>query len=192
MTVFNDRIGYVHVPKTAGTWAQQALQTVVPDLRESDERMGHLRWDELPSEFKFGFVRDPADWYASYWSHRKFYGDYDEHVMDPHIEASTDFSHFVELATRHVPGVLSYHYELFLGPPGAVDFVGHYESLVDDFVTALVLAEELPPDFELADYHEIRSGPVNNRQQPRGVTMTQELREMIYAAESEAVARFGY
>jgi hypothetical protein len=188
--VYNQRIGFVHLPKTGGTWIKHALRSVIPDLVEPDERKGHLRWDEVPSKFVFGFVRDPATWYESYWSHRKTYSDWDEHPIDELIRETEDFASFVHAAYERWPGFLSDYYEVWLGPPGTI-YVGRYERLMEDLLEALVLSGELPPDFEASDYGSILAMPPINMRF-RNVEITPELREMIYASEAQAVERYGY
>ncbi len=188
--MYNERIGFVHLPKTGGTWVKKALRSLIPDLVEPDERKGHLNWSEVPSDFVFGFVRDPATWYESYWSHRKTYKDWDEHPVDDIIRRTPDFEAFVHEAVERWPGFLSNYYEVWLGPPDAI-FVGRFERLLEDTISALIAAGELPLDVELWDYGVIlATPPVNMRF--RDVVMTAELRETIYIAEAQAVERFGY
>jgi hypothetical protein len=181
------------VPKTGGTWATTALRASVPDLREPSgegDRRGHFLWNELPQGiFRFGFVRDPATWYRSHWTHKKTHEDYAEvpDAFDEVVRASVDFPSFVRTVTTEVPGFLSNLYELFLGPPGAIEYIGRYENLVDDLIEALGRASDLTQ----ADYQKIRQiAPVNTGNTTAEITP--DLREMIAVSEQPVIERFGY
>ncbi len=190
--LFNDRFAFVHVPKTGGTWVAVALKATISDLQEpvDPKRRGHFTWDQLPNHFRFGFVRDPVTWYASHWRHRKTHEDWNGSQVDEAIRKTRDFAGFVRTVTSEHPGFLSAMYEAFLGPPGAVQFIGRYENLVDDLVTAVVLSGEAY-DLELVDFEALRGiWPVNTAESK--VELTPELREMIAASEHEAMGRFGY
>jgi hypothetical protein len=144
MAAFNNRFAFIHVPKTGGTWVVQAMRNAGIDFLEMGEGPTvHVPYDEFPeSLFRFGFVRHPETWYRSHWSHKKRLGDYQDplHPFDKAIKETETFEEFVEQATREAPGYLSSLYEYLLGPPGAIDFIGRYESLEDDLVKALGLA----------------------------------------------------
>jgi hypothetical protein len=192
-SLYNDRFAFIHVPKTGGTWATTALRASVPDLREPSsegDRRGHFLWNELPQGvFRFGFVRDPASWYRSHWTHKKTHEDYAEvpDAFDQVVRASVDFPSFVRTVTTEVPGFLSGLYELFLGPPGAIEYIGRYENLVDDLIEALGRASDLTE----ADYEKIRQiAPVNTGNTTAEITP--DLREMIAVSEQQVIERFGY
>jgi hypothetical protein len=192
-SLFNEHLAFIHVPKTGGTWATAALRATFEDLQEptiSGDRRGHFTWNELPSgPFRFGFVRDPATWYRSHWTHRKTHGDYPEapDVLDRSVRDSADFASFVRAFTAESPGYLSWLFETFLGPPGAIEFIGRYESLADDLVHALSEAHGQPPQ----KFEAVRSlAPVNTGNTTAEITT--ELRQMIAASERRAVERFGY
>src|SRR5688572_18641165 len=106
-SVFNDRIAFIHVPKTGGTWAAQALRATFDDLQEPDDpdRRGHFRWSELPGHFRFGFVRDPATWYRSNWAHKKRHRDWADppHRLDEIVRDTKDFPDYVRTVTAELP-----------------------------------------------------------------------------------------
>jgi hypothetical protein len=192
-SLYNDRFAFIHVPKTGGTWATAALRATIPDLQEpaiEGDRRGPFLWNEVPDGiFRFGFVRDPATWYRSHWTHKKTHEDYatQPDAFDVAIRESSDFPDFVQSVTARVPGHLSKLYELFLGPPGAIEYVGRYENLVEDLISAL----EKATDLDEADYEEIRRlAPVNTGNTTAEITP--DLRELIAASERQAVERFGY
>jgi len=189
VAVHQEKFGFIHVPKTGGTWAVHAMQRAGIELTvmgEGSDR--HVPYSGVPGPFRFGFVRDPAMWYRSHWAHKRRHEDYPE-VMDPFhqaIRASTDFPDFVERATAAMPRYVTNLYEHFLGPPGAIEYIGHQENLVEDLVTALELTGV---EFDPA---AIRSVPPLNEGTDDMPQITPELRELIRAAEHNAFERFGY
>ena len=90
----------------------------------------------------------------------------------------------MENVATHVPGFLSKHYELFVGPRDAeIDFVGRYERLEDDVVSALRAAGQ---DF---DEEALRSFPPINVTGPPP-DCPEGTRQQLMHAESEAYERF--
>jgi hypothetical protein len=147
--VVNDRIALLHVPKTGGTWATHAIieagvRVTDPDVADPDEhyaQKGHVRLDQIPDRerlFTIAFVRHPLDWWRSFWAHRMREGwIFPDHEIDSRA-SSEDFDEFVEQVIENLPGFCGELFERFTGPPAApASFVGRYERLVDDLVTAL-------------------------------------------------------
>lgn len=134
---------FLHVPKTGGSWVKQAL-TDATDLVV--HRGGS--WHAIPkrgrhsSKFWFCFVRHPETWYQSYWCfndrHNKWKnGPCNVLSRFPH----SDFNTFVEKVTLAYPqGFLSTY--LYPKYTEESDFVGHYESIVEDLISALIQAQE--------------------------------------------------
>ena len=183
------QFGFIHVPKTGGTWAVEAMRRVgieVTVLGEGRDR--HVPYGDVTGAFRFGFVREPATWYRSNWVHKKRRGDYPEvmYPADEILRASKDFAGYVEVVTAEVPGYLSQQYEWFLGPPGAIEYIGRQENLVEDLITALELAGV---DFDPA---ALRAVPPVNEGTEDKPEITPELRELIAASEQRAIKRFGY
>ena len=147
------RVFFLHVPKTGGTWATQALiaagvpcRAVEIPSRNHYAEHGHV-WlaDIVPDErlLSVAFVRHPLDWWRSVWAHRMREGWlFPNHEIDSRA-SSTDFAEFVEMVIEHLPGFLDGFFERFTGPPERpIAFVGRFERLVDDLVLALRLAGE--------------------------------------------------
>lgn len=189
MSALHEKFGFIHVPKTGGTWAVQAMDQAgikVIVMGEGADR--HVPYDKVPGPFRFGFARDPATWYRSYWVHKKRREDYPAvpDRFDQAVRASTDFPSFVEAVTSYVPHYVSDLYEYFLGPPGAIEYVGRQENLVEDLVAALKLAGvEFDPD-------ALRAVPPVNEGTEDMPEITPELRQMIVTSERRAYDRFGY
>lgn len=185
-TLTNDRIAFIHVPKTGGIWANVAMQRAGIELHaraddESDFHRGHFTWEEVPeSLFRFGFVRHPVGWYRSYWSHRNSHQDWGDEVLDNLARAP--FPEFLEAVAAEAPGYLSRLYEIFLGRPGDIEFVGRYENLQDDLVRALQQAGQ-PFDAEA-----IGSTPPTNVSAE--LPATPDVMDRILEAERPLIERF--
>jgi hypothetical protein len=63
---------FLHVPKTGGSY----VRTHVPELVYERQ---HGRACEIPERFKhlprYAFVRNPWDWYVSWWLYKRFVGE---------------------------------------------------------------------------------------------------------------------
>jgi hypothetical protein len=144
-TAGNDRLLYLHVPKTGGHWTLAAMEAAGIVLQhEGGTRHATLEHVSPRDRFTFGFVREPLSWYASWWRHCQ--------VIDPtwrergrqfpdaaHVYfVDQPFERYVEAVLDQAPGYLSGYYRRFVGPPEApISFVGRYERLTDDLVRAL-------------------------------------------------------
>jgi sulfotransferase famil protein len=189
-TVVNDRIAFLHVPKTGGTWVTEALRAAGVELRPVPlpaVKRGHGGLEAVDRRlFTFAFVRDPFDWYASYWRHRQKFGDWDS--ASPIDEfARLPFTDFVEQAAMHRPRHLTLVYERYCGPPhDPISFVGRYERLAEDLVTALTLAGEPFDDDALHAHPAVNT---TDRDDSR-TAYSAEARAALIASERDAFARF--
>ncbi len=188
MIVANERLVFMHVPKTGGIWAVRAMVAAGVPLRELTELPVHPRLEELPSSdarFRFAFVRHPLDWWRSYWGYRMRVGWEDWDV--DRLAGCDDFGEFIERLLIHMPGKASEMFEARVGRhPGGVEFIGRYERLADDLCTALRLAG--------VPFNEGRlraCSPVNmNDYGTNPALYTPAAAERMAAAESAAIDRF--
>src|SRR3954466_5057152 len=138
-----DRALFIHFPKTGGSWATHAMRGAGVELRPFT--VHHPTLEGLPGyqdRFRFGFVRHPLTWWQSYWRYRMERGWDPGHVVDSQARAE-QFEAFAANVVERVPGYLSEKYSEFLGPPeDEIEFIGRFEQLADDLVTALKLAGE--------------------------------------------------
>jgi hypothetical protein len=189
-TCGNDKLLFMHVPKTGGTWAVEAMTAAGIELApEKDYPHPTLSELDRRGRFTFAFVREPLSWYGSWWSHRRKTNKHTEgDFMDEWIH-SLDFPDFLKRVAEYprVPGhpvYLARYYEQFVGPPeDPIDFIGRYESLVDDLVTALELAGQA---FNEAS---IRATPaINVSDSPKGIPPS--IWSDFMLAEAETYDRF--
>lgn len=182
---------FFHVPKTGGMWVRRAIRNAgLPAVELTHSSIPaanlHNRFSQVDAggKFTFAFVRNPADWYPSFWCYCMSDGWKNEDQLDPYM--SEDFGEFMRRVLRHLPGQLSRRFREYVGPaPGVLDFVGRCESLTEDLVRALRLAGE---EF---DEEKIRSTPAENVS-VRRPDYAPDLLRAVLESEAEAMIRFGY
>jgi hypothetical protein len=191
--VYSERMRFLHVPKTGGTWAVHAMIAGGIPLWEPEANAvtrNHpdlARTPEHAHLFTIAFVRHPLDWYRSFWLHRMREGwIYPDHAIDSRAR-SDDFNEFVEQVVENIPGHLGEFYERFVGPPGdEIDFIGRHEHLVDDLVRGLTLAGET------FDERMVREHPPRNvgDHETYDATYRRSTARALVKAEAEVIARF--
>ena len=180
----------LEVPKTGSKW-----------LRAAVGRSGVL-WEQIGPEAWRGhgtlsvhgrgfhkiacFVRNPFEWYRTYWAWRQEKGWRPKKYELDRRCASPNFSEFVRTATTELQGYLSDLFEEYAGPEETpVDFVGHQEDLADGLVRFLIAAGEA------FDERELRKTPrVNVSTERPEISEADSL--LILLSEYSAFTRYGY
>src|SRR5579863_10529572 len=88
---------FLHVAKTGGIWASQAMLAAGVAPRSEVEIGFHADLEDTAvfrNLFTIAFVRHPLAWWRSYWAHRMQYGWAPEHHVD-RVAASDDFGEFI-------------------------------------------------------------------------------------------------
>lgn len=185
------RAVFLHVPKTGGTWVEQALRMAGVEFEQfivDGDQHGDLSYSPRPQAFTIAFVRNPLTLYQSYWRFKVDRGWDQRNPFDVECRADS-FIDFVAGVVRQHPGWCSQMFEDYVGPPTApISFIGRFENLADDLVTALRLCGE---QFDEA---ALRSTP------PANVSRTpltlcqwrQDLITTVAKSEVSAMTRFGY
>ncbi|MES2604320.1 MAG: hypothetical protein V4603_05245 [Pseudomonadota bacterium] len=182
---------FLHVPKTGGSWVRKAIKAAgiaCEDFSLGDNHHPGLADCPCPDKFKFAFVRHPLSLYRSYWQYKMTYGWDAGNLIDNECRAD-NFHTFVTNVLEKLPGIYSRSLHEFVGPPDQpIEFIGKYENLVEDLVTALQLAGE---QFDPA---AIRNLPPYNVSDKKSfpAAFTPALEAHVLAAEAEAVSRFRY
>jgi hypothetical protein len=133
----------LHVPKTGGSWVKKAI--LASDIQCEAFSPGgnhHPGLNECPApdKFKFAFVRHPLRLYRSYWQYKMTYGWDNRSAIDEYCHAD-NFDAFVTRVITRMPGVYSQSIADFVGTEQQpIDFIGKYESLVEDLIKALTMA----------------------------------------------------
>jgi hypothetical protein len=157
---------YYHILKTGGTWVREAMLAST-DSFKSLKRFGgrkkfglagaHVVPDHIEKRydvddlFSFAFVRNPLDWYKSFWAQRDDEGikyrekaDRSGNMFPLDVLWARRFQRFIfKILTIYPNGFLTELYKLYVGEDGKrLDFVGRQENLRSDLITALTLAGE--------------------------------------------------
>jgi hypothetical protein len=198
----NERIRFMHIPKTGGTWAEQAMLAAGVELRAPTvshpmsetarhySDAGHpglaetVHHDEL---FTFAFVRHPLAWWRSFWGHRMREGwIYPEHEIDSRA-CSDDFEEFLGLVAAHLGGFLTELFARYTGAPEpTIDFVGRQESIGCDLRTALVRAGQPFDEVALLAQRAANVGDLASL----SARVPRRLAVAIVEAEGELVRRY--
>jgi Flp pilus assembly protein TadD len=177
-------------PKTGSTWLREKVRELGldvevvgdPALREHDQLSC---FDRSRYPFIGAFVRNPVDWYQSYWAYRIERGWRPQYELDRHC-ASDSFEAFVRSAVTTLPGAVGNIYESYVGPASQpIDFVGRQEHLFEDFCRFLVAIGEADSAARLQAGDRINA----TRTRP---DFTGELKELITLSEWHTMERFGY
>ena len=205
----------VHVPKTGGTWIRRSLKKAYGPIIFIPERnkyshppleMMQKLYPDMP-KFTIAFVRNPLTWWQSYWTFRveTTWGDkvrktrqkQGRFCAHPIIQKTSeldakckhgDFNAFMYNVLKYYPGHCSNLYEIYIGTPkDQVSYVGRFENLVDDTVTALNVAGENFEESKLRKVGKQRFGKYK-----KSVEYDPDLKKKVIQAESKAIHRFGY
>jgi hypothetical protein len=187
MLIFQNAV-FLHVPKTGGTWVKAAAVNAGLTFDEylvDGDVHGDLSYCPFPSRFLFAFVREPLSLYRSYWRFKARAGWDPLNPFDVDVAASS-FESFVENVLRVKPAWCTRMFEDYVGPPPQeINFIGRFESLVEDLVRALRRAGEA------FDERAIReTPPVNVSAGP--ACYSPGLATRVRLSEHECISRFGY
>jgi hypothetical protein len=193
--IFKEAV-FLHVPKTGGTWVKAAVTNAGLEFEEyfvEGDAHGDLSYCPFRDRFIFAFVREPLSLYRSYWRYKMGQSgmttNWDaQNPFDVEYAAPT-FEGFVENVLRLEPGWCSRMFEDYVGPPTCeINFVGRFESLVDDLVQALRMTGAT------FDERAIRAtSPINvSTVAPALAQWRNDLAQRVRHSEHMAIKRFGY
>ncbi|MDE1942848.1 MAG: hypothetical protein KGI47_06860 [Betaproteobacteria bacterium] len=182
---------FIHVPKTGGTWVRHALLKAGADFEYYTlNGTSHISLADCPcpERFKFAFVRHPLGLYKSYWQFKMTYGWDDGNALDNACRTDS-FREFILGVTSRFPGAYGNGLNDMIGPEDRpIEFVGRYENLLEDLVTALTRAGESFDEARLR-----AAAPVNVSDKLRfPARYTPDLVERVVAVEQEVFRRFNY
>ena len=154
----------LHAPKCGGTWVWRALEASGIEVTPLGEPPPHAKTNHLDlartqdcaDRFTIAFVRHPLDWWRSLWAYRMRTG-WDANRRIDSVAQSDDFNAFIERVVTFLPGDLETQFARYIGPASEpIDFIGRFESLVDDLVRGLREAGDV------FDEPALRSHPPDN------------------------------
>jgi hypothetical protein len=188
-SLIGERVRFLHVPKTGGSWATDAMFAggVKADRPADVPFHGALAETAGYSDrFTLAIVRHPLDMWRSYWAYRNRTGWLEDHPID-RVAASENLDEFTRLLVEVAPGHTGELFTQFVGPPGnEIDFICRHERLADDLCAALRLAGE-PFDERALRAHP----PVNTSEySSRSALYSRQTAELLAESERNAIERF--
>lgn len=138
MPVLTDRLAYLHIPKTGGTWIMKALESVGIEFRREKPQHGTLQGN-FENRFIYTQVRCPITWLASAYcfvcASRSWPGNKRHAAPIKSLDTST----FQAWVNNWIDIGLSVH-DFFHDYTVQADLVGRTESCVIDLRQALMLS----------------------------------------------------
>ncbi len=188
-TLIGERLRFLHVPKTGGSWATEAMFAGgVKADRPADVPFhgGLAETAAYADRFTFAIVRHPLELWRSYWAYRNRTGWLEEHPID-RLAASEDLDEFTRRLVEAAPGHTGNVYRQFVGPPGEeIDFICRHERLADDLCMALRLAGEPFDETALRAHPPVNTSEYANR----SALFRRQTAELLAESEREAIERF--
>jgi len=217
---------YLHIPKTGGTFLKNLFEKMNlvefgfsrdhADMERVVNISNHypgnylLRSIQLKRNlethiqqcYKFTFVRNPFDWYESYWrfmedlkwkpftnipARTRFGFPQDTwHPFKP-IEkyGHSNFNIFIENIIKHEPGFLTNMYNGFTSPEH-IDFVGKQENLMEDILT-IFRQLKIPYDPNLINLNY----KINESKASRP-SWDKDNKNLLFKLEEETFKKYGY
>lgn len=183
---------FFHVPKTGGTWVREALRSSMGCDRQIGLNHGTPCEiaNVLDHKFSFAFVRNPIDWYVSFWKFRMTQDNWQipinvgKTALDIYC-ATDDLNKFIRLVEKNCYGHVTTLFGLYTEQP-KISFVGKQENLVNDLITALKKAGET--------FNEdiIRSFKPKNVSKVFPQKLTRKSISIIKKMEKKTFERFNY
>jgi len=182
---------FLHVAKTGGSWVKKAIIASGIEYEEySIDGNPHIGLSECPvkDKFKFAFVRHPVDLYRSYWQF-KMTNEWDVNNQLDMDCKSDDFNDFIRNVLNKYPRCYGDSLIDFVGDrENEIEFIGKYENLAEDLITALKYAQEV---FNEASIRNLP--PYNVSDKTRfPAKYTKELEAEVRQIEINVIERFGY
>jgi hypothetical protein len=183
------RVRFLHVPKTGGSWATDAMCAAGVAATHPEPSPIHAALDDCldyGDRFTFAFVRHPLGYWRSYWAYRVRTGWDPASPLDREA-GSQNFDEFIEGVIALAPGAASALFERFVGPAeNEIGFVGRYEHLVEDVCLALRIGGESFDEQVLRAYPKVNTSDYG----ARGGLYPSSLAARLAEVERSGIERF--
>ena len=147
---------------------------------------------DLPHDMGvFAFVRHPADWLSSLFTHRKCKGwNWDKSFALEQKCAAKDFKTFIANICSH-EGIVSQYFNHYLdkyrSAPSRL-FIGKQENLCQDFISALTKFNE---SFKKQPIVELKDQKANGAKN-KTPSLTVGDRDRLYESQEDFYSMYGY
>ena len=180
MSRITEKSIFYHIPKTGGIWVETAMKNAGLKLHRAGvnnfkPKFNLIHRHNTPQcilseskkgKFSFCFIRNPVDWYISFWKYRKETRTFENFPLDKIW--SEDIKEFILNVKKTYPNFVGEMYQCYTP---YVDFIGRTENLADDLVKALRLAGET------FDEEKLRFTPPQNT---TNIRIDEETKQWIY------------
>ncbi len=213
--ILKDRCVLLHMPKTGGVFIRLLLEKYYgsdvqlasgktfddPSVRWAQ----HHSFDEIPEHASslpvFGFVRNPWDWYVSWYHFFMEYPHRPPHFMTVSRDKTVDFAGFIENWSRLDPDSPEYIYNSFSAeyfrvfsstkerPRNPQVEMGRYETVHEDlrrFLAQVGVGEECLD--EITSFRQMNP----SRHKHYSTYYNDRLAQLVYEHNSEVVDEYGY
>ena len=187
---------FIHVPKTGGSWVAGALdilgcnyQLLDPDKKTRGGHAGYYYGDY--TGFSFGFVRNPFDWYKSFFKFNRGLVNRTNGDLGIRRWDVGDINEFVFDCIENGHN-LSNQLKYFFGNFYEIGFIGRYENLCEDLIKGLHLAGEF---FDEGDDEKIRNfygTVINDSENIACGEYSTEAKNFIFRTDRNIFRRFDY
>ena len=193
---------FIHIPKTGGQWVEEALlRTGVPvqlithpqDPRHAD-RHCLFEHTELKPNIVFACVRDPAEWYESWWKYQTgrehSWDEWEWHPTYPLQNCRhSEFNEFMEIVINIFPGFVSKLYDCYLRTEDMLSrhvVVCRTDKLADHFLRVMTML-----GIKCSDSATRKFQPINRSHGTCGNPIwRKDVKARMYKAESEIMERY--
>lgn len=187
---------FLHVPKTGGTWVREVLNRIGVYTEDAGHQHDNYEQSkELRRRFlRFTVLRNPWDWYASYWAHRCKEQWTPHWLLIDNACRSYSFPSFLSMVVAYHPGFLTRLYDSYAPeldeslPPIEVFKT---RTLTEDFTQYL---DAMKIQFDPKDVREL--GKVNSiahtKKVRKAVRYTSFLTSRVERSERDVIAKYGF
>lgn len=187
---------FIHVPKTGGTWVLEAMDSIGLKHElinpEEDIRGGHTGfYYKQRDAFSFGFVRNPFDWYRSFYKFNKGLVTRTSGRLGLKRWSTEDVNEFVFDSIEnghHFSSQLKY----FFGNFYEISFIGKYENLCEDLIKAMYLSGEFFDTGYEDTIREFYRTVVNSSANIECGEYSVEAKNAIFRVDRKIFRRFDY
>lgn len=202
---------FVHFPRAGGTFIRKTLEKHMPTDSEMVLQPGHETVNDIPDIYqnilRFGFIRNPWDWYVSVYSGwrgmKKIRPDaFRGHKLDKIADGNSEIgfqTFLVRFLNKDQPSCdMSWVYnniygftekELDIDPPGL--YIGRFENLREELLS--FIQKSGMPISEALNKAISEDPPINNfKRRPYAEYYDDELRDLVYEHDRAIIDKYGY
>jgi len=178
---------FLHVPKTGGNWVTGVLEQnnliarILPEKHDTLELLS-LKYPDLKlnAESRFCFIRNPFDWYTSWYFYEtaKDWKEWGLNKWHPCAQLNKitgkDFASFIKKVTALRPGYLTRLYNQYCS---SCTYIGRHEKLAFDLQAYL-------------NIEGMKTIPPQNVSAKSEIVWTTELKQLIINSEAEVFKKY--